>query len=116
LKPWKQELMWVRRNDQGAAVRIEETLPEGTTDFIPMLPHLVKRDPVQYVRNIHDEKRKRDLIKSLLTAKEKASVTQLYLTTNDRVQEDIWNIGLVIEHIDIALEHLGVTDDAAGNA
>ncbi|SDO16164.1 hypothetical protein SAMN04487897_10956 [Paenibacillus sp. yr247] len=29
---WKQELLWVKRNDQGVALRIEEERPEGVPD------------------------------------------------------------------------------------
>lgn len=58
--------------------------------------------------NIHDLKRKQDLIKELNKAKEKARVAMLYLTTNDRDPEDIADVGLAAEHIEIALGHLGI--------
>jgi hypothetical protein len=47
LKPWVQELMWVRRNDQGVIVGYEENLPKSG-EFIPTVPTLIKRDPAQY--------------------------------------------------------------------
>lgn len=58
--------------------------------------------------NREDLKRKQDLIKAMLNAKEKARITLLYLTVNDRDYEDIANASLAAEHIDIALNNLGV--------
>lgn len=34
MKPWIQEMMWVRRNDQGVVVDLSENLPENAA-FIP---------------------------------------------------------------------------------
>lgn len=55
----------------------------------------------------HDLKRKQELVKALNNAKEKARIALLYLTANDRHYEDIADLGLVAEHINIALGHLG---------
>ena len=33
---WKQELIWVQRNSEDVIVRVEEKLPEGV-DFIPSM-------------------------------------------------------------------------------
>jgi hypothetical protein len=57
--------------------------------------------------NKHDQVRKDDLVKALCKAKEKAETTKLYLVANDRSEEDINAASLALEHVDIALEHLG---------
>lgn len=57
--------------------------------------------------NKEDERRKKAVIKALEKAKEKADTAYLYLTTNERNIEDIMDMNLAMEHIDIALEHLG---------
>ncbi|NMM52130.1 ORF6C domain-containing protein [Paenibacillus aquistagni] len=43
-RPWMQELMWVKRNEQGVIIGYSETLPEGV-DFIPMVPRNKKKEP-----------------------------------------------------------------------
>lgn len=29
---WKQELLWVKRNEKGVAIRVEEERPQGVPD------------------------------------------------------------------------------------
>jgi DNA-directed RNA polymerase specialized sigma24 family protein len=58
--------------------------------------------------NKDDQRRQQELIAALNKAKEKARITLLYLTVNDRNYEDIANVGLAAEHIEIALGHLGI--------
>jgi ubiquinone biosynthesis protein UbiJ len=66
--------------------------------------------------NTHDLKRQQDLIASLLKSKEKARIALLYLTVNDRSYEDISNVNLAVEHLDIALSHLGVGTEGETDA
>ncbi|WP_264373585.1 hypothetical protein [Paenibacillus psychroresistens] len=42
LKPWKQELMWVQRNDRDVIINTSEKPPQ-TGDIIPTVPNLVKK-------------------------------------------------------------------------
>lgn len=58
--------------------------------------------------SIHDERRKKSLILTLERAKERAAETLLYMSAHDRDPEEMMNVRLAIEHIDIALGHLGV--------
>lgn len=58
--------------------------------------------------NKHDLKRKQDLISALKKAKEKARVAMVYLFVSDQNIEDMEDVELVLEHLDIALGHLGV--------
>ncbi|MFD1954271.1 hypothetical protein ACFSL6_08795 [Paenibacillus thailandensis] len=58
--------------------------------------------------NKHDQARRDALIKTLVKAKEQAETASLYLTANNRDPEDIATAAVVIEHIDIVLEKLGV--------
>lgn len=37
MTPWAQELMWVKRNEQGVIVGIS-TVPPKSEDFVPTLP------------------------------------------------------------------------------
>lgn len=57
--------------------------------------------------NKYDQRRKDTLIRTLCKAKEQAETLQLYLVANDRNPEDIADANLVLEHIEIALGHLG---------
>jgi len=57
--------------------------------------------------NIHDQARKDALIKTLIKAKEQADTARTYLVAHDRDPEDIMTNGVVMEHIDNALEQLG---------
>ncbi|MDF2649834.1 MAG: hypothetical protein K0Q73_5639 [Paenibacillus sp.] len=57
--------------------------------------------------NIHDKRRKDDTVKSLAKAKEKAENHRLYLTVKASDPEEIATANIVLEHINIALEHLG---------
>jgi hypothetical protein len=59
--------------------------------------------------NRHDKQRREKLIQTLQKAKEQAETAVLYLTANNRNMDDIFNARLALEHIEIALEHLGVT-------
>jgi uncharacterized protein YsxB (DUF464 family) len=61
--------------------------------------------------SVHDLRRKLALIKLLCRVKERAEEARLYLTVNDRDPEEIGNLNLAIEHIEIAMEHLGVKYD-----
>ncbi|MCG7410595.1 hypothetical protein MH117_24670 [Paenibacillus sp. ACRRX] len=42
-KPWMQELIWVRRNEQGVIIGTAEKLPPNVA-FIPTVPH-TKKEP-----------------------------------------------------------------------
>lgn len=64
--------------------------------------------------NKHDQNRKDELIKTLCKAKEKAENSLLYLTVNNRELEDISAAGLALEHVNIALEHLGALNSDSG--
>ena len=57
--------------------------------------------------NQHDQRRKESVIKALQKAKEKVDIAHMYLTANEPNPEDVMNMNLALEHIDIALEHLG---------
>ncbi|GIP38335.1 hypothetical protein J31TS4_16150 [Paenibacillus sp. J31TS4] len=95
--PWAQEPLWIKRNGSGAIVGISE-----------MAPKKEGAEPL----NIHDQRRKDALAKTLLKAKEQAHTTFLYLTANDRDPEQIAVLSLALEHIETALEHLGITAGA----
>lgn len=58
--------------------------------------------------NKYDQQRKQDLIKALVKSKEKAEIHKLYLKVNERDPEEVATAHLVLEHIEIALQHLGV--------
>lgn len=93
-QPWEQEVFWARRNESGVVVDVRELMPEGVKALVVTISK-------------HDQQRKDDLIKTLVKAKEQAETARLYLIANDRDIEEIVNVGLVLEHIDIALGHLG---------
>jgi hypothetical protein len=57
--------------------------------------------------NKHDQNRKDALVRTLCKAKEQAEIARLYLTVNNRDEADIAAASLALEHIEIALEHLG---------
>jgi hypothetical protein len=57
--------------------------------------------------NIHDRRRRDQLAKTLLKAKEQAETALLYLTSAEQPTDDFFNARLALEHIEIALEHLG---------
>lgn len=57
--------------------------------------------------NKHDQSRKDGLIRTLCRAKEQAETARMYLVANQRDPDDIAAVNLALEHIDIALEHLG---------
>ncbi|WP_308637701.1 hypothetical protein [Paenibacillus silvisoli] len=57
--------------------------------------------------NKHDQARKDALVKTLCKAKEQAETAKLYLVTNDRDADDVAAAALALEHVEIALEHLG---------
>lgn len=59
----------------------------------------------------HDQHRKNTLIRTLQKAKDQAEVLRLYLTANNRDPEDIATANLALEHIEIALEHLGAATE-----
>ena len=59
--------------------------------------------------NQHDQRRKESVIKALQKAKERADIAHMYLTANESNREDVMNMNLALEHIEIALEHLGVS-------
>ncbi|WP_281885648.1 hypothetical protein [Paenibacillus sp. YYML68] len=56
--------------------------------------------------NAYDKKRRAQVVKTLQKAKEQAENALLYLTANERSLEEIADIGLVIEHIENAIEVL----------
>lgn len=58
--------------------------------------------------NKHDKTRMDRLIKLLVQAREQAAVAQMYLIANKRDDGDIDAAGNVLEHISIAMEHLGI--------
>jgi len=58
--------------------------------------------------NEHDQCRKNALVKMLLKSWDQAVIARMYLTANERDPEDIANANLAMEHIEIALGHLGV--------
>lgn len=60
--------------------------------------------------NKYDQQQADRLVKTLLKAKEQVETALIYLNANQRPMEEIFNARLVQEHIDIALEHLGVTE------
>lgn len=43
-RPWMQELVWVKRNEQGVIIGYSEMLPEGA-DFIPTVPRNKRKEP-----------------------------------------------------------------------
>lgn len=98
---WAQESVWIRRNEQNVAVGFSEKPPQSG-DFIPTLP---KREKVNY-----DARRKEALVQSLLKAKDQAENAHTYLVENSRDPEEINVAALALEHIEIALEHLGVAE------
>ena len=57
--------------------------------------------------NKHDQRRKDGLVMTLSKAKEQAETARVYLIANEREMEDIADVSLALEHIEIALEHLG---------
>ena len=57
--------------------------------------------------NKHDKKRIEGLVKTLAKAKDQAGTAHMYLIANHRDPEDIATVSLVLEHIEITLEHLG---------
>lgn len=59
--------------------------------------------------NKHDEQRKRDLIRTLVKAKDQAEIACAYLDVNEVNPEEAVNANLVLAHIDTALEQLGAT-------
>lgn len=61
--------------------------------------------------NKHDQIRKDGLIKTLRKAKEQAETARMYLIANERDQEDIAAACLSLEHIEIALLHLGAKEE-----
>ncbi|MBU5442058.1 hypothetical protein [Paenibacillus sp. MSJ-34] len=64
--------------------------------------------------NKHDKSRKDSLIKALNKAKEQAETARLYLIANERDPEEIAAACLALEHIEIALSHLGVQINGKG--
>ncbi|MEF3313310.1 hypothetical protein PV433_30950 [Paenibacillus sp. GYB004] len=58
--------------------------------------------------NNYDQLRKDALVRALVRAKEKAEICRLYLVANDRDPDEIAAASLAVEHIEIALGHLGV--------
>lgn len=58
--------------------------------------------------NVHDQRRRDQLAKTLSKAKEQAETCFLYLVTNERPFEEISDAELALEHIKIALGHLGL--------
>ncbi len=61
--------------------------------------------------NKHDQTRRNGLIKTLKKAREQAETAQMYLVANERDPQDIASTHLALEHIEIALEHLGIKED-----
>ncbi|WP_157273374.1 hypothetical protein [Paenibacillus sp. oral taxon 786] len=61
--------------------------------------------------NKHDQSRRNSLIKTLNKAREQAETARMYLIANERDPEDIAATSLALEHIEIALSHLGVKGD-----
>ncbi|MCR8635765.1 hypothetical protein [Paenibacillus radicis (ex Xue et al. 2023)] len=57
--------------------------------------------------NKHDQIHKEGLIQTLCKAKEQAGAVKVYLIENNRDSEDIFAASLALEHVEIALEHLG---------
>ena len=57
--------------------------------------------------NKHDQTRMNRLVKLLSQAREQAAVAHMYLIANKRDDADIDAAGDALEHITIALEHLG---------
>jgi hypothetical protein len=45
MKPqWKQELLWVKRDDQGTIIALDDKPPK-TEDFVPTVPRNAKSRP-----------------------------------------------------------------------
>lgn len=65
--------------------------------------------------NKHDQSRRNSLIKTLQKAREQAETAKMYLIANNREQDDIAATHLALEHIEIALEHLGAKGAADGS-
>lgn len=57
--------------------------------------------------NKHDQKRKDKLVKALQKAQEMAGICWLYVTANDRPPDQVAEIALAMNHIEMALNHLG---------
>ncbi|MFH5187148.1 hypothetical protein ACHHV8_33700 [Paenibacillus sp. TAB 01] len=57
--------------------------------------------------NIHDQRRRDKLAAALRKAEEQAATCIVYLTANERPDEEVNNAYLALEHIRISLEHLG---------
>jgi hypothetical protein len=62
--------------------------------------------------NKHDQQRRDQCIKSLLKSKKKLETACLYLTVNSRNITDVFPTEDALEHVNIALERLGVNVDA----
>ncbi|MDR9503390.1 hypothetical protein RI662_03620 [Brevibacillus agri] len=65
--------------------------------------------------NKHDQSRRNSLIKTLKKAQEQAATARMYLVANERDSEDIAATCLALEHIEIALSHLGAKEDGDSN-
>lgn len=65
--------------------------------------------------NIHDQRRRMRVIKTLLKAKEQTSDALLYLEGNKRSLDEIEDTRLAMEHINIALKRLGYEGEMKEN-
>jgi hypothetical protein len=63
-------------------------------------------------QNKYDRQRRDQLLKTLAKAKEQAENAALYLTANERPIEEVYAVEDALEHITIALEHLGVKEES----
>jgi hypothetical protein len=89
--------------NQGYAYIIKRATPEDVAR--------ITSDGKVIVINKDDKERKDSLIKTLQTAKKKAVVAWMHLTADkDTPPRQLGDIALVMGHVDIALEHLGVSN------